>query len=84
MDQLVASVDHLTFDLETSLSKQTGALPLPFAGMDKSGAAICEFYVRATCPKGTACPFRSEMGLLASTVGCKTRGWKVCQMPSHS
>ena len=28
-----------------ALSQQLGAQPLPFPGMDKSGAAVCEFYV---------------------------------------
>ncbi len=30
--------------------------------MDKSGAAVCELYVRSTCPNGTACPFRHVRG----------------------
>ena len=31
---------------QVALSQQLGAQPLPFPGMDKSGAAVCEFYVR--------------------------------------
>jgi len=58
MDQLVANVEHITFELETLLAKQVGSLQLPFVGMDKSGAPVCDFYVKDICPKGTMCPFR--------------------------
>ncbi len=37
-------------------------MPLPFPGMDKSGAAVCELYVRSTCHMGTSCPFRHVRG----------------------
>ena len=38
---------HLTSNNhQVALSQQLGAQPLPFPGMDKSGAAVCEFYVR--------------------------------------
>ena len=46
MDLLVAPVDHIEFDMETALARQLGSQPLPFPGMDKSGAAVCELYVR--------------------------------------
>ena len=69
MEQLVANVEHITFDVEVALANQTGALPLPFPGMDKSGSAVCEFYVRSTCPKGTSCPFRHVRG--DKTIVCK-------------
>jgi len=69
MENLVANVDHHTFDIELNLRNQTGALPLPFPGMDKSGSAVCEFYVTATCPRGTSCPFRHVRG--DKTIVCK-------------
>lgn len=34
MDLLIASVDHIKFDIEVALDEQYGALPLPFPGMD--------------------------------------------------
>jgi cleavage and polyadenylation specificity factor subunit 4 len=34
MECLVASVDHIKFDIEVALDEQFGALPLPFSGMD--------------------------------------------------
>ena len=37
---------NLTSNHQVALSQQLGAQPLPFPGMDKSGAAVCEFYVR--------------------------------------
>ena len=37
---------YLTSNHQVALSQQLGAQPLPFPGMDKSGAAVCEFYVR--------------------------------------
>ena len=42
----MAPVDHIEFDMETALARQLGSQPLPFPGMDKSGAAVCELYVR--------------------------------------
>ncbi|KAJ8929323.1 hypothetical protein NQ314_018000 [Rhamnusium bicolor] len=44
MEFLVANVDHIKFDIEVALDEQFGALPLPFPGMDKSTAAVCQFY----------------------------------------
>ena len=37
--------------------------------MDKSGAAVCEFYVRSSCQRGAACPFRHVRG--DKTIVCK-------------
>lgn len=34
MEFIVAGVDSITFDIETALEQQFGALPLPFPGMD--------------------------------------------------
>lgn len=69
MNELVAPVTHMTFDLETALSHQTGALVLPFSGMDKSGAAVCDYYVRSSCAKASSCPFRHVRG--DKTIVCK-------------
>ena len=69
MELLVAPVEHITFDIEVALAQQLGAQPLPFPGMDKSGAAVCEFYVRSTCQRGAACPFRHVRG--DKTIVCK-------------
>ncbi|NXJ43322.1 CPSF4 factor, partial [Ciconia maguari] len=43
--------------------------PLPFPGMDKLGAAACEFFHRGLCTKGVRCPFRHVGG--EKTVVCK-------------
>lgn len=48
----MANVEHIQFDIEVALAQQLGAQPLPFPGMDKSGSAVCEFYVRSTCSLG--------------------------------
>ncbi|CAM5142868.1 unnamed protein product [Eretmochelys imbricata] len=69
MQELIASVDHIKFDLEIAVEQQLGAQPLPFPGMDKSGAAVCEFFLRAACGKGGMCPFRHISG--EKTVVCK-------------
>jgi hypothetical protein len=81
MELLVAPVEHITFNIEAgsslvldritqvALSQQLGAQPLPFPGMDKSGAAVCEFYVRTSCTRGAACPFRHVRG--DKTIVCK-------------
>uniref|UniRef100_A0A8K9X898 Cleavage and polyadenylation specificity factor subunit 4 n=1 Tax=Oncorhynchus mykiss TaxID=8022 RepID=A0A8K9X898_ONCMY len=69
MQDLLATVDHIKFDLEIAVEQQLGAQPLPFPGMDKSGAAVCEFFMRAACLKGGMCPFRHISG--EKTVVCK-------------
>lgn len=45
MDLIVASVEHIKFDIEVALDEQFGALPLPFSGMDsKWGYDLEQFY----------------------------------------
>lgn len=34
MQELIANVDHIKFDLEIAVEQQLGAQPLPFPGMD--------------------------------------------------
>ena len=58
MEEIVAAVDGLAFDIEHDLSEQVGALPLPFPGMDKSGAATCVFHLRGSCVRAASCPYR--------------------------
>lgn len=43
MQERVASVDDYQFDIEIALSKQLGAKPLPFVGMDSK-----QFYIKTT------------------------------------
>uniref|UniRef100_A0A665TBT9 Cleavage and polyadenylation specificity factor subunit 4 n=1 Tax=Echeneis naucrates TaxID=173247 RepID=A0A665TBT9_ECHNA len=69
MQEILANVDHIKFDLEIAVEQQLGAQPLPFPGMDKSGSAVCEFFMRAACLKGGMCPFRHISG--EKTVVCK-------------
>lgn len=69
MQEIVAPVSAIRFDIEIALEQQIGSLPLPFPGMDKSGAAICSFYMASVCNKGPACPFRHVKG--DRTVVCK-------------
>uniref|UniRef100_A0A1B6DZ05 Cleavage and polyadenylation specificity factor subunit 4 n=1 Tax=Clastoptera arizonana TaxID=38151 RepID=A0A1B6DZ05_9HEMI len=69
MEFIVASVENITFDIEVALEMQYGALPLPFSGMDKSIAAVCEFYPKGICSKGSACPLRHVKG--DRTIVCK-------------
>ena len=69
MELLVAPVEHIIFDIEIALGNQLGAQPLPFPGMDKSGAAVCDFYVRSNCSKAASCPFRHIRG--DKTIVCK-------------
>jgi len=81
MDFLVAPVDHIEFDMETALARQLGSQPLPFPGMDKSGAAVCELYVRASCDKGASCPFRHVRG--DKTIVCKHWLRGTCKKGDH-
>lgn len=72
MDIIIANVTHIEFKIEKDLNGQFGALPLPFPGMDKSTAAVCQFFNCADgsmCDKGAACPFRHVRG--DRTVVCK-------------
>ena len=62
MEILVAPVHNITLELEQYLAAQVGAMPLPFPGMDKSGAAVCDFYSRGSCAKAASCPLRHLRG----------------------
>ncbi|XP_064629055.1 cleavage and polyadenylation specificity factor subunit 4-like [Lineus longissimus] len=62
MQEIIANVDNIVFDIEYALEQQLGAQPLPFPGMDKSGSAICSFFLRGLCARGGACPFRHVKG----------------------
>jgi cleavage and polyadenylation specificity factor subunit 4 len=44
MDFVIANTDNSFFKIEHELDEQIGALPLPFAGMDKSLSAVCTFF----------------------------------------
>jgi cleavage and polyadenylation specificity factor subunit 4 len=44
MDFIIANTDNSSFKIEYELDQQLGALPLPFAGMDKSLSAVCNFF----------------------------------------
>lgn len=69
MEDIVASVADLKFEIEMQLYNQVGVQPLPFPGMDKSGAAVCEYFMRNMCNRGPVCPFRHTKG--EKTVVCK-------------
>ncbi|CAD7088470.1 unnamed protein product [Hermetia illucens] len=72
MELLIANVDNIEFKIERDLNEQFGALPLPFPGMDKSTAAVCQFFNArdgSECDKGAACPFRHIRG--DRTIVCK-------------
>ncbi|EDL83867.1 rCG64172, partial [Rattus norvegicus] len=51
------------------MEQQLGAQQLSFPSMDKSGAAVCEFFVKAACGKGGMCPFCHISG--EKTVVCQ-------------
>lgn len=70
MQDIVAPVVNVVFDIEIALNNQLGSQPLPFPGMDKSGAAICVFFLTpGGCSKSAACPYRHIKG--EKTVVCK-------------
>ncbi|KAF3846729.1 hypothetical protein F7725_003807 [Dissostichus mawsoni] len=70
MQDLLATVDHLKFDLELAMQQQLGAQPLPFPGMDSgmcpfrhiSGekTVVCKHWLRGLCKKGDQCEFLHE------------------------
>ncbi|XP_058845799.1 cleavage and polyadenylation specificity factor subunit 4-like isoform X1 [Acipenser ruthenus] len=69
MQDLIAGVQKIRFDLEVDVLMQKGARPLPFPGMDKSGSAVCEFFSRGLCKRGAMCPFRHLRG--EKSIVCK-------------
>ncbi|KAM8947375.1 putative cleavage and polyadenylation specificity factor subunit 4-like protein [Pelodytes ibericus] len=69
MQELIAGMEKFTFDLEMDVEGQRGSFLLPFHGMDKSGAAVCDFFLKGMCRKGPMCPFRHLCG--EKTVVCK-------------
>lgn len=72
MAELVASTEHITFELEIALETQIGARLLPFTGMDKQGAGVCVYFLQSGesgCNKGALCPLRHITG--DKSVVCK-------------
>uniref|UniRef100_A0A8C0KNX6 Cleavage and polyadenylation specificity factor subunit 4 n=1 Tax=Canis lupus dingo TaxID=286419 RepID=A0A8C0KNX6_CANLU len=62
MQEIIASVDHIKFDLEIAVEQQLGAQPLPFPGMDSDPPPPSSL-------AGGMCPFRHISG--EKTVVCK-------------
>ncbi|XP_018791622.1 PREDICTED: cleavage and polyadenylation specificity factor subunit 4 [Bactrocera latifrons] len=72
MEILLANVNNIDFKIERDLIEQIGAVALPFFGMDKSMAAVCQFVSTQNgleCEKGSSCPFRHIRG--DRTIVCK-------------
>lgn len=70
MEEIMANVDDIKFQIEHQIENQIGLLPLSFPLMDKSGAAVCEFYISTgQCDLGDLCPLRHTVG--DQTVVCK-------------
>lgn len=68
MQDIIAPVQNITFDLDEIVCTQIGALPLPFPNMDKANVGVCEFFLRSSCTN-QRCPFRHIHG--EKTVVCK-------------
>ncbi|XP_071476690.1 cleavage and polyadenylation specificity factor subunit 4-like [Diadema antillarum] len=62
MQNIVANVENIKFDIEAAVEMQHGTLPLPFHGMDKSNSAVCQFFKNHSCVKAALCPFRHVKG----------------------
>ncbi|XP_040291982.1 putative cleavage and polyadenylation specificity factor subunit 4-like protein [Bufo bufo] len=81
MQELIAGFGQFSFDLERDVEGQRGSQILPFHGMDKSGAAVCDFFIRGLCKKGPMCPFRHLTG--EKTVVCKHWLRGLCKKGDH-
>uniref|UniRef100_A0A8B9C048 Cleavage and polyadenylation specificity factor subunit 4 n=1 Tax=Anser brachyrhynchus TaxID=132585 RepID=A0A8B9C048_9AVES len=67
MQELVAGVERLRFDLEADVEQQRGAQLLPFPGMSSTQcpfrhagverAVVCKHWLRGLCKKGDGCGF---------------------------
>ncbi|NWY58566.1 CPSF4 factor, partial [Chionis minor] len=70
MQELVAGVEKIRFDLEVDVEQQRGARPLPFLGVDsKGGGAWAGSDGGWVSGPGAWCPFRHVGGEKAA--GCK-------------
>lgn len=58
MERLHANVDHISFKIEQILDEQLGERTLPFDGMDKSTAGICNRFLKNECQLGDKCAYR--------------------------
>ena len=57
MNEKVAPICNVHFNIERDLDGQVGAQSLPFPGMDKSSASICVRFSRGECDR-KLCPFK--------------------------
>lgn len=69
MQEIIASVDHIKFDLEIAVEQQLGAQPLPFPGMDSergvgAGGRGRDPLSSGTSPTGSRTPSPSAGELL--------------------
>ncbi|MEJ1284078.1 cleavage and polyadenylation specific factor 4-like [Cricetulus griseus] len=62
MEEVIAALEGVTFAFEQDVELQKGTGLLPFQGMDKSNSAVCNFFAKGLCEKGTLCPLRHEKG----------------------
>jgi cleavage and polyadenylation specificity factor subunit 4 len=62
MEDVIANIDDIRFEIEVALEEQIGIQPLPFPGMDKSASAICDFFILNRCTRGQLCPLRHVRG----------------------
>ncbi|KAM9208717.1 putative cleavage and polyadenylation specificity factor subunit 4-like protein [Dugong dugon] len=69
MEEVIAGLERFAFAFEKDVEMQKGVELLPFQGMDKSGSAVCNFFLKGLCGKGKRCPFRHDSG--GKTVVCK-------------
>lgn len=60
--EMAASVENITFDIESALKNQIGVKPCAFPGMDKSSALVCDLFLRGECKRGSMCPYRHISG----------------------
>ncbi|WAQ95712.1 CPSF4-like protein [Mya arenaria] len=71
MQDVVAPVQNITFDIEIALNNQLGAQPLPFPGMDTcpfrhvkgEKTVVCKHWLRGLCKKGDDCEFLHEFDM---------------------
>ena len=68
MKKFIVLIDKAIFKILKFII-QIGSQPLPFPGMDKSGAAVCDFYSKGSCVRADTCPLRHIRG--DKTVVCK-------------
>jgi len=58
IEERYCSLNHYDLQMDREIRSQVGVQPLPFSGMDKSQAMMCELFALGKCQLGNQCCYR--------------------------